>query len=260
LPKITSLVDQSHVLRKETIAILVCNQKPNCMEAKKNPNLDLGNYHGLLFSIGLFVSLAMANVAMEWKQKDASTVNLASKTTNSFEALIDVPITKSEPPPPELAAIQPKIVEVSNDELVKTEMKIDFNIEVNEQTRVADLAYQPAPVEPEPEETDKIFVVVEQVAVPEGGLEGFYKLLGKNLKYPLAARHTGVEGRVFVEFIVNQDGSLSDFRVAKGIGAGCDEEAVRIIQEGPKWRPAKQRGKPVRQRMVLPVFFMLAQR
>ncbi|MCE2956631.1 MAG: energy transducer TonB, partial [Flammeovirgaceae bacterium] len=93
------------------------------MEAKKNPNLDLGNYHGLLFSIGLFVSLAMANVAMEWKQRDASTVNLVSKSTNSFEALIDVPITKSEPPPPELAAIQPKIVEVSNDELVKTEMK-----------------------------------------------------------------------------------------------------------------------------------------
>lgn len=230
------------------------------MEAKKNPKLELGNYHGLLFNIGLFVSLAMANVVMEWRQTDTSTVNLVSKSTNTFEALVDVPITKSEPPPPELAAVQPKIIEVSNDELVKTEMKIDFNIEVNEQTRVADLVYQPAPAEPEPEETDKIFVVVEQVAAPQGGLENFYKSLAKSLKYPLTARHTGVEGRVFVEFIVNKDGALSDFRVAKGIGAGCDEEAMRIIREGPKWNAAKQRGKPVRQRMVLPVFFMLAQR
>lgn len=231
------------------------------MEAKKNPKLDLGNYHGLLFSIGLFVSLALANTAMEWKQKDASTVNLVAKSTNTFEALVDVPITKAEPPPPELAAVQPKIIEVSNDELVKTEMKIDFNIEVNEQTRVADLVYQPGPVaEPEPEETDKIFAVVEQVAVPQGGLQSFYKALASNLRYPSAARHTGVEGRVFVEFIVNKDGSLSDFRIAKGIGAGCDEEAIRIIQDGPKWNAARQRGKPVRQRMVLPVFFMLAQR
>ncbi|MFM8914185.1 MAG: TonB family protein [Flammeovirgaceae bacterium] len=230
------------------------------MEAKKNPNLDLGNYHGLLFNIGLFVSLALANVAMEWRQTDSSTVNLVFKSTNTFETLVEVPITKTEPPPPELAVVQPKIVEVSNEELVKTEMKIDFNIEVNEQTRVADVVYQPAPAEPEPEDTDKIFVVVEQVAAPQGGLENFYKSLAKNLKYPSAARHTGVEGRVFVQFIVNKDGSLSDFTIAKGIGAGCDEEAIRIIQEGPKWAAAKQRGKPVRQRMVLPVFFMLAQR
>lgn len=231
------------------------------MEAKKNPKLDLGKYHGLLFSAGLFFSLALANVAMDWKQSNATQVDLASKTSNTFEALVDVPITKVEPPPPALAIVQPKIIEVANDELIKEEMKIDFNIEVNEKTKVADLVYQAAPIpEPEPEETDAIFVVVEKVAVPQGGLEKFYESLSENLRYPAPARRMGVEGRVFIEFIVNKDGSLSDFRVAKGIGAGCDEEAIRIIQKGPKWSPGMQRGKPVRQRMVLPVFFMMASR
>ncbi len=68
----------------------------------------------------------------------------------------------------------------------------------------------------------------------------------------------GIEGKVFVEFVVDKDGSLTQFIVVKGIGAGCDEEAVRIIQNSPPWSPGKQRGKPVKQRMVLPIFFTLA--
>jgi protein TonB len=67
----------------------------------------------------------------------------------------------------------------------------------------------------------------------------------------------GIEGKVFVEFVINRDGSVTEVRAIKGIGAGCDEEAVRVIQNSPKWNPGKQRGKPVRQRMVLPVTFRL---
>jgi protein TonB len=67
----------------------------------------------------------------------------------------------------------------------------------------------------------------------------------------------GVEGRVFVEFVVNRDGSIVDVRSIKGIGAGCDEEAVRIVQSAPAWKPGKQRGKPVRQKMVIPIIFKL---
>jgi protein TonB len=67
----------------------------------------------------------------------------------------------------------------------------------------------------------------------------------------------GVEGRVFVEFVVNRDGSIVDVKFIKGIGAGCDEEAVRVVQSAPAWKPGKQRGKPVRQKMVIPIIFKL---
>jgi protein TonB len=67
----------------------------------------------------------------------------------------------------------------------------------------------------------------------------------------------GTEGKVFVQFVINKDGSISDVVAIKGIGAGCDEEAVRIIQSSPQWTPGKQRGKPVKQRMVLPITFKL---
>jgi protein TonB len=88
-------------------------------------------------------------------------------------------------------------------------------------------------------------------------MQAFYEYVGKKLKYPAQARRMNIEGKVFVEFVVNRDGSLVDVKVMKGIGAGCDEEAVRVIQSAPAWKPGKQRGKPVRQRMVLPITFKL---
>jgi protein TonB len=72
------------------------------------------------------------------------------------------------------------------------------------------------------------------------------------------ARRMRVEGKVFVEFVIGKDGQITDVIVIKGIGAGCDEEAVRIIQSSPPWNPGRQRGKPVKQRMVLPIIFKLA--
>ena len=77
------------------------------------------------------------------------------------------------------------------------------------------------------------------------------------MKYPAQARRMGIEGRVFVEFIINKDGSLTEIKFIKGIGAGCDEEAVRVIQSAPAWNPAKQRGKAVKQRYTLPIIFKL---
>jgi protein TonB len=98
---------------------------------------------------------------------------------------------------------------------------------------------------------------VEETAMPQGGMQAFYEYVGKKLKYPTQARRMGIEGKVFVEFVINRDGTILDVKAIKGIGAGCDEEAVRVIQSAPSWKPGKQRGKPVRQRMVLPITFKL---
>jgi TonB family protein len=103
----------------------------------------------------------------------------------------------------------------------------------------------------------EIFTIVEESASPEGGFPALYEYITANLKYPEEAKMKGVEGKVFVEFTVNKDGTLQDIHTTKGIGAGCDSEAVRVMNGSPKWIPASQRGKTVRQRMVLPITFKL---
>ena len=78
------------------------------------------------------------------------------------------------------------------------------------------------------------------------------------MKYPNQARRMGIEGRVFVQFVVDKDGQLTEIKAVKGIGAGCDEEAVRVLKSAPKWKPGKQRGRPVKVRMILPITFKLS--
>ena len=103
----------------------------------------------------------------------------------------------------------------------------------------------------------EVFSVVEELPEFEGGMDAFYRYIGSKLRYPLQARQMGIEGKVSVEFVVEKDGSLSNVKSIKGIGAGCDAEAVRVVQEAGSFKPGAQRGKPVRVRMVLPVIFKL---
>lgn len=102
-----------------------------------------------------------------------------------------------------------------------------------------------------------IFTVVEENTRPANGMDGFYEYVSKNLLYPKEARRNGVEGKVFVQFVVERNGELSGFKVLMGLGYGCDEEAIRVIQDSPPWIPGYQRGKPVRQRYVVPINFRL---
>jgi TonB family protein len=104
---------------------------------------------------------------------------------------------------------------------------------------------------------DEVFTLVEDSAEPLNGMTAFYKYVARTMKYPKQARKLGIEGRVFVEFIVDQDGNLTEVKAVKGIGAGCDAEAVRTIINGPAWKPGKQRGKTVKQKIVLPITFQL---
>ncbi|MBN8576944.1 MAG: TonB family protein [Cyclobacteriaceae bacterium] len=223
------------------------------MEAKKTDRADLTKKTSLFFSIGLLVTLAIALTAFEWRQGEDDLVDLQGKSANVFEELVEVPPTE-QPPPPAPIIQQPQIVEVPNEEEIKQDIQLKFDVEVTEDTKVE--AVVVAPVE-EKEDVDQIFSVVEETAEPKGGMPAFYKYVGEKMKYPAQARRMGVEGRVFVEFVVNRDGSIVDVKSIKGIGAGCDEEAVRVVQSAPAWKPGKQRGKPVRQKMVIPIIFKL---
>ena len=102
---------------------------------------------------------------------------------------------------------------------------------------------------------DEVFKIVEESAKPSGSMEEFYKFITDNMQYPPEAKAKGVSGRVFIGFVVEKDGTLSDLRVLKGIGFGCDEEALNALSKCPPWQPATQRGKFVRQMLVLPIVF-----
>ena len=108
------------------------------------------------------------------------------------------------------------------------------------------------------EEADEVFDITEVQPEPPGGMEGWTNYLLKNLKYPEEARKMGVEGTVIVMFVINSDGTIRDAEILRGIGAGADQEAIRVVLESPNWTPAYQRGRAVASRMRLPVRFSLS--
>jgi len=108
------------------------------------------------------------------------------------------------------------------------------------------------------DDPNKIFTAVEQNPEFPGGLDAFYKYLGKTIRYPAVARENNTQGRVVVSFVCERDGSLTDIKVARGIGDGCDEEAIRVIKASPHWKPGIQNGRPVRVMYSVPINFTLA--
>jgi len=223
------------------------------MEPKKTEKADLTNKSWLFFNIGLVVTLLIVVMAFEYSTKDDTDAKNLAKNQNIIDEILEVPPTEQPPPPPPKIQ-QPQIIEVPDEEEIKEDIKVEFDVEVTEDTKVEEIVI--AHVE-EKEDVDQIFLVVEESATPKGGMGAFYKYVGDKMKYPAQARRMGIEGKVFVEFVINRDGSITDVKAIKGIGAGCDEEAVRVVQSAPAWNPGKQRGKPVRQRYVVPITFKL---
>lgn len=223
------------------------------MEVKKYPKADLTKKSGLFLNIGMVLSLLIIITAFEWRfYNDASTVDLGMVNDN-FEDLMDIPQTEQPPPPPPKVQ-QPEIIEVPDDQDIEDEIEVNLDVEMTQETVIEDVIFDTAPEE---EVADEIFTIVEDQPEPEGGMAAFYAYVNKNIKYPAQARRMGIEGKVFVQFVVERDGTLTEVQAIKGIGAGCDEEAVRVIEGAPKWKPGKQRGRPVKVRMILPITFKL---
>lgn len=102
-----------------------------------------------------------------------------------------------------------------------------------------------------------VFIKVEKAPLYPGGYEAFYYFLGKNIRYPTVARDNETQGKVIIKFIVEVDGSLSHLKVSRGIGDGCDEEAIRVLGLSPKWNPGVKNGRVVRTYYSIPITFAL---
>lgn len=223
------------------------------MEAKKNPKADLTKKSGLFLNIGFVLSLLFVIAAFEWRSYEKSDLLDLGQVNDDFEEMTEVPLTQQPPPPPPKVQ-QPEIIEVPDEEEIEEEIEVDLDVEITEETEIEEIVFE-EPIEEE--ETDEIFQIVENPASFKGGIGAFYQYVQKNMKYPSQAQRMGLEGKVFVEFVVGKDGKITDVRVLRGIGAGCDEEAIRVLKNSPAWQPGKQRGRAVRQRMVLPITFKL---
>ncbi len=223
------------------------------MEPKKNPEYDLKNKRSMFWLIGFVVSLAVLEVAFEWKQYDKSVMDLGQLNIEMEEDEL-IPITQQEqPPPPPPPPPQTTIIEiVEDDEEIEEELEIE-ETDVDEDTQVEFVE-----IEEEEEVAEaEIFTIVETMPSFPGGEKKLFEYLGKNIKYPSMAKDAGIQGVVYVSFVVEPDGSIGEVKVLRGIGGGCDEEAVRVVKAMPKWNPGKQRGKPVRVRYNLPIRFIL---
>ncbi len=227
------------------------------MELKKSPKKNLEKKRSLFLQIGLIISLAIVLLAFEWKSYEKQEINLEQREVGDIpEELAQITVQEEAPPPPPPPA--PKTTTELN--IVEDDVEVDTDViidaEADEDTEVEEYI---APVVEEEEdiEEEKVFMIVEQAAKFPGGEAELFKFLSANISYPQLARESGIQGMVFVTFVVEKNGSITDVKILRGIGGGCDEEAIRVVKKMPKWTPGKQRGKPVRSQFRLPVKFRL---
>ncbi|MBR1644587.1 MAG: energy transducer TonB [Bacteroidales bacterium] len=228
------------------------------MELKKAPKADLEKKKGLYIEVGLVVILAVVLAAFNLKSYDMQELEISQRTAeNVIDETIIQTFEEEVPPPPEPEApeVTTELVVVENDAEIEHEVGI---IDMGDDANKAQEAFTPVVQEVEEEaEEEEIFVFIEEQASFPGGTEALYKFLRENIKYPPAARENGIEGKVFLKFVVEKDGSVSNVKVMRDIGSGCGAEAVRVVKSMPKWTPGKQRGRAVRSEYSLPVSFSL---
>ena len=234
------------------------------MEIKKLPNVDLEKKKLTSFLIGYVVILTVLYVSFEWtttqvtRYKDISNQNILIE-----EDILNTFITP--PPPVKEKRLIPQevfnpVVEEEDEETEQAETVSPPPPATEPAETVQPIISPPVPMEPEEEETPENYVftfVDERPEFPGGGYAALYKWLHEHLEYPEIARENNIQGRVYCQFTVNRDGSISDIKVIKGVTPILDREAIRSLQKMPKWKPGKRNGKTVRTQFQVSVAFKL---
>ena len=225
------------------------------MQLKKSPKASLEDKKLTYVLMGLVLVLSICYVAFEWTEKEVTKYEVTD-TEFFFEEEIDIQQTTQEtpPPPPPPAPVEVEVLNVVEDDVEVEEIQINTEDDKDVEVVIAPPVEAPA----EEEEEEVIFVVVESMPEIPGGQQALFKYLADNVKYPVIAQENGIQGRVICQFVVNKDGSIVDVVAVRSSGEpSLDKEAIRVIQSMPKWKPGKQRGKPVRVKYTVPVNFRL---
>ncbi len=219
------------------------------MALYKNPKYNLKRKRQRYLEIGLIFSLLIVIAAFQYFPRFEREKIIPENPQELIE-VEDVEITKQEsaPPPPPKPLIPIELAAetaLEDIEIAQTELDVDEN--------VAPPAAPPPIEEKEEEETEPVFfVAVEEMPAPIGGIEG----IQSKITYPDIAKRAGVQGRVYVKAYVNENGDVTTVELMKGIGAGCDEAAMEAVKE-TKFKPGKQRGKPVKVQVTVSILFKL---
>lgn len=241
------------------------------MESKKSKRADLEGQKSTSLLLGYVAALAGLFVCFEFTTREYAEAEKPMYVPYSPMEEDIVPITQPifvvAPPPPAEVPTVPEILEiVDNNKEIE-----DEEIESSEATESAISGPSAAPSnavfvaeappayidEPESDEQD-IFEVVEDMPEFPGGESALLSYLAKNIKYPASAQERELQGRINIQFVVNKDGSVGEPRViGRSFDSSCEKEAIRVIMAMPKWKPGKQRNKPVRVYYTVPVYFRL---
>jgi periplasmic protein TonB len=226
------------------------------MEAKKSKSADLESKRSIFLQIGLIVALGLTLAAFEWKTP-VNKIAVAQTWDRVIEdVVIKIPVILDRKPLPQ-TILPPSIRIVDNSMDVKGDIELNVDIKPEDITPVYTPPVMTQLDDEKAVESDETFVIAEHMPEFPGGISALQEFLYKNIEFPAGAAQVGVQGTVYVFFIVEKDGSVSSIKTVRGIGGGCDEEAERVIRMLPKWTPGEQRGKPVRVSFNIPVIFKL---
>ena len=215
------------------------------MQPKKNPKVSLENKKAMFFQSGLAVTLLAILIAFEWKSYDKSNYNLGDLNLDDMEEEI-IPITRQEVKPPPPPPPPPEIIEIVEDE-VEIEKELEIEETETDEDEIIEIE----------EDDEEFFMVVENMPEFPGGDLGLMKFIQKNVRYPAIAKEYNITGKVYVSFIVDKQGNVTNVKIVRGVDKNLDAEAKRVVSSLPKYKPGKQRGKPVRVMFTIPINFTL---
>ena len=227
------------------------------MSLRKSPRADLRRAVPLLFETGVIAALLLLIAAFRTDLPSGNRVSIARPAGQDVIEMPDIPLTDQRPDPPR-PRLQPPVEAVDDPDLQEVEVDLGDAFGADNLLPTTPPALPAPPLSPPPSDPPDVhdFVPVEDMPQMLPDEEAAMRALQRSITYPEAARRAQVEGRVIVQFVVDRSGAVREVTVLRGIGAGCDEEAIRAVQ-GLRFTPGRQRGKPVEVRMTLPITFRL---
>jgi protein TonB len=228
------------------------------MDAKKSPKADLENKKTIFLQIGLVIALVLCLLAFNWTsgQKNDSIFEGMSEQAIEEE---QIPVTEEAPPeqapPPEVTVTD--LFEIVQNDVVLTN-DVSFDDDETTEDKVVEI-YAPVSLQAEEEATEEeVFVIVEDMPKFKGGdINKFREWVQKRVRYPEIASENGIQGRVYITFVVETSGLVSNVSVTRSVDALLDDAAKEAVEASPKWEPGMQRGRPVRVRYSIPIIFQI---
>uniref|UniRef100_UPI0032180B27 energy transducer TonB n=1 Tax=uncultured Draconibacterium sp. TaxID=1573823 RepID=UPI0032180B27 len=225
------------------------------IENKKNEKANLENKKSLFFLIGLVLALSCVLYAFEWKTQKVEEVKYFGSNDFVNEDYIFIPST-----PAEKEELPKPMVKVQRFDIVDNTSMVDENIEVvsSEPEDFIDIDFTNQIFQPlEEDKPDEVFVSAEVMPEFPGGKRALINYLSRNVKYPVIAQENGIEGKVYVSFVVDENGNIYNVSLLRGVDPSLNNEALRVVKGMPDWKPGRQAGKAVKVRYSVPIYFNL---